>query len=206
LKNQIFFYTDFLKFFLIEELFVNFKILKLNLESSNINNLIYENLLIITQKKPPKLFFDNLKKNNHTLFICLDKQFQTTDPLFENENIKLVSAPIKINHLKDLVESFFNKKIINYNDLLINEEKITNIKNNKHCNLTNIENKILIELINKTKINRDYFLENILNINKEIETKTIESHLTRIRKKLYQIESNARISSKDNVFFLEFFS
>ncbi len=204
MKNLIFVYTDFLKINLIEELFVNFRILNLDLKSSNINKFTYENLLIITKKKPPNFVFESENNTNHIMYVCLDKQFNKPNNISQNENVKFVPIPIKINRLKNLAEGFFNKKTINFNDFQLVEEKIINKKNNKYCNLTHIENKIILELINNKKIDRDYFLETILNLNKETETKTIESHLTRIRKKLYQIESNVRISSKENIFFLEF--
>ena len=53
------------------------------------------------------------------------------------------------------------------------------------------------------QIKRGYFLEKVLEIKKNIETKTIESHLTRIRKKLLMINSEIQISSKGDVFFIE---
>ena len=58
-------------------------------------------------------------------------------------------------------------------------------------------------LFEKKQITREFLLEEILKIKKDIETKTIESHLTRIRRKLLKIESEIQISSKEDVFFLE---
>ena len=63
--------------------------------------------------------------------------------------------------------------------------------------------KILTEFIEHKKISRNYFLEQIFKINKDAETKTIESHLTRIRKKLNKINSEIQISLKENIFYLE---
>lgn len=61
----------------------------------------------------------------------------------------------------------------------------------------------MFEFVERKKIKRDYFLETIFNIKKNIETKTIESHLTRIRKKLLSIKSKTKISSKEDTFYLE---
>jgi DNA-binding response OmpR family regulator len=69
--------------------------------------------------------------------------------------------------------------------------------------LTPLEKEILIVLFEKKQITREFLLEEILKIKKDIETKTIESHLTRIRRKLLKIESEIQISSKEDVFFLE---
>jgi DNA-binding response OmpR family regulator len=78
-----------------------------------------------------------------------------------------------------------------------------NLRNNMGCFLTALEKKILIEFIEYKKIKRDYFLENIIKIKKNVETKTIESHLSRIRKKLLKINSLIQISSKEDVFYFE---
>ena len=69
--------------------------------------------------------------------------------------------------------------------------------------LTPLEKEIIIVLFEKKQITREFLQEEILKIKKNIETKTIESHLTRIRRKLLKIESEIQISSKEDVFFLE---
>ena len=68
--------------------------------------------------------------------------------------------------------------------------------------LTSAEKKILILLFEKKEIEKFFLLENVLKLRKDIETKTIESHLTRIRKKLLSISSQIDIISKDNKVFL----
>ena len=60
----------------------------------------------------------------------------------------------------------------------------------------------MVELVKQKKIKRDDVLETVFKINKNVDTKTIESHLTRIRKKLFTIDSEVRIFLKDNVFYL----
>ena len=62
--------------------------------------------------------------------------------------------------------------------------------------------KILLQT-RPTAVNLAWGLEKIMNVKKNIETKTIESHLTRIRKKLLIVKSKIQISSKDDVFYLE---
>jgi len=101
-----------------------------------------------------------------------------------------------------LVKNYFENNTENFNDIKIFGETITNTNNEKFCFLTNLERLIIFELIKNKSISREYFLENILGLKKNIETKTIESHLTRIRKKFLQIESQTKIFSKGNNFFL----
>ena len=112
-------------------------------------------------------------------------------------------GPIRIKKFFDTIRMCFLSKTIFYKDLKIVGEKIFNLELKLFCTLTYLEKEILTKLIEKKEINRDYFLEEILKIKKNIETKTIESHLTRIRKKLLSIKSKITITSKEDKFYLE---
>ena len=81
-------------------------------------------------------------------------------------------------------------------------EKMTNLSSGLCVLLTPLEREILVVFFKNKKIQRDYFLEQILKLKKNIETKTVESHLTRIRKKLLKIESDIQITAKEDVFYL----
>ena len=70
--------------------------------------------------------------------------------------------------------------------------------------LTPLEKEILIFLFENKRIKKDYLLEKILKIKKEIETKTAESHLTRIRGKLTRIKSEIQLKTKEDVFYLDY--
>ena len=70
--------------------------------------------------------------------------------------------------------------------------------------LTPLEKKILIFLFENKEINKTLMLEKVLKIKKDVETKTIESHLTRIRKKLLFVKSEIQISLKDDVVYLDY--
>ena len=47
-------------------------------------------------------------------------------------------------------------------------------------------------------IKKDYIQEQILNLQKIVDTKSLDSHLTRIRNKLLTIDSGLNISSVQN--------
>ena len=70
--------------------------------------------------------------------------------------------------------------------------------------LTPLEKEILIFLFENRRVKKDYLLEKIIKIKKEIETKTAESHLTRIRGKLLKIKSQIQIKTKEDFFYLDY--
>ena len=117
--------------------------------------------------------------------------------------IEVVYGPVAIYKFLNLVKSFFQTKINIFSDIKIYGEKMINTKTGQSCLLTDLEKKILLGFVDKKKISRDYFLEKILNIKKNVETKTIESHLTRIRKKIKNIGGKINITSRSDFFFLD---
>ena len=77
------------------------------------------------------------------------------------------------------------------------EEKLINLDNDNFCYLTKIELEILICLIRKKEISKNFIKENILNIRSNIETNSLESHLSRIRKKMSLIKTKVKIQTKN---------
>ena len=104
--------------------------------------------------------------------------------------------PISINSLKNSVSSFAQNFKIQFHDISIENEKLTNIKNNSFCYLTKVELEILKNLIKEKEISKTYIKENILNIKSNIETNSLESHLTRIRKKMIKVDTSVKIKTK----------
>ena len=97
------------------------------------------------------------------------------------------------------VEIFFGTNVLEETsifDIEINDQRIININNKKFCFFTNIEKEIFQELINKKTAKRKYLEENILKINYKVETRSLDSHLSRIRKKLQTIYSKIKIISR----------
>jgi len=90
-----------------------------------------------------------------------------------------------------------------FKDIHIYGEKITNPSLDLSLLLTPLEKEILIFVCENKEIKKTALLENVLKIKTDIETKTIESHLTRIRKKLLSIKSEIQISLKDDTVYLE---
>ena len=49
----------------------------------------------------------------------------------------------------------------------------------------------------RKETSKNFIKENILNIKSNIETNSLDSHLTRIRKKMNKIKSNVKIQTKN---------
>ena len=127
----------------------------------------------------------------------------TKNKLFTKyKNIKILNAPMPINNIKNLIENFKENFKIQFHDIFIKDEKLTNKKNKTSCYLTNIELKILEHLIKERETKKDYIKEKILNIKSNVETSSLDSHLTRIRKKIFQIKSSIKIQSSGNKLFI----
>ena len=144
----------------------------INREEFNIieHNKINDNYLIIS----------NLKNKNLDL----------------NNKINYFSAPLSIISIKNKIENFLNNQKITFHDIYIENEKIINLSNNSFCYLTKVELEILCFLIKEKETNKNFIKENILNIKSNIETNSLESHLTRIRKKLNKINTGVKLQTK----------
>ena len=143
------------------------------------------------------------EKNNHKNMILY--QDNNTEKSMENENnIMLLTKPFKLkklfNYLKNIQnEEKKNETTIHLMEKLvflpfqkIIENKRTNIKQH----LTEKESNLLkfIYQNKNSKISKKELLTNIWGINKNIETHTLETHLYRLKQKLYKIEPNLNFS------------
>ena len=90
---------------------------------------------------------------------------------------------MSISHIRNSIENFLQNQKIQFHDISVDNEKLTNLNNNSFCYLTKVELEILSCLIKEKVTSKNFIKENILNIKSNIETNSLESHLTRIRKK-----------------------
>ena len=146
-----------------------------------INNNKDANLINFTDLGENYLIVSNIKKN--TLNI--------------NNELELLSGPISINHIKNSIKKFVQNLKIQFHDLLIDNEKITNLNNNSICYLTKVEQEILSCLIKEKEISKNFIKKNILNIKSSVETNSLESHLSRIRKKMSKLKTAVKIQAKN---------
>ena len=197
--KEVLFYSEKKINNLINEMFVGFKIHNISAEKIKKNNFINQNLLLIVDSE----FLKDLNKsfffNNRVVIFCV------TSKIFDNQiffDTKIFNRHININKFIDEITAFFVGNSLNYGDVKIVGEKIINNITKKEIFLTALEKDILMPLIDRELIEKNFLLEDVLKIKKDTETKTIESHLTRIRNKLSKIDSKLKIISKGGVVFL----
>ena len=119
------------------------------------------------------------------------------------KNIQILTPPLFPYQLEDNIENFFNNNFYEIKDIVIRNQNIYNSKNKKTQPLTEIESKILAYLITNKLCTKEYIKENILNIKPSIETNSVDTHLTRIRKKFDIINTELIIKSKNNAVSIE---
>ena len=197
--KEFYLYSEKKIYKLINEMFRSFEIHFISLEKIKENNFKNHNiLLIINENSLENIHRSFFLNNNVVIFYRKNKTF--------NNNIvfdaKVFNKHTNINKFIDEVTTCFVKNSFNYGDIKLLGEKIINKKTENEIFLTNLEKDILIFLIDRKQIEKNFLLEDVLKIKKDTETKTIESHLTRIRNKLSKIDSNLKIISKGEKIFL----
>ena len=200
MKNKIYLYSNILFENFIINLFDDYDVIPITENNFKEKNLTNKNILFVVRGQIANKFSETIFTNNNVFVFSCEKQKYLNK--YNNTEVKVFFGPTQIKKLHDVVKNYFRSNIYIFGEIKIVGETLSNPKKGLSCSLTNLEKKIFIEFIEHKKIKRDYFLENVLGVNKDIQTKTIESHLTRIRKKLINIKSQIKISSKGDVFFL----
>ncbi len=150
------------------------------------------------------IFFDENSLNEKIQFTKLKIKFLliSNSPKHQNldkDNILFLKAPLRPDQLIFSVENYLKNKELKIGDLQLINQRLINLENNKTCFLTNIEQEIIFKLITNKKCTKEYIKVNILNIKPTIQTNSIESHLTRIRKKLDIIKTKLTLNSKNDI-------
>ena len=190
MKNKINIFSNRnIKFFL-SQLFCDYELFFMDLSEiqNNIDNVITNIIFLNDDESTALIDFKRLSDNFLIISNIKNKKL--------NINNKLIKIPTSINQIKTITENFIENIKILFHDITIVNEKMTNINNNSFCYLTKLEVEILSYLINEKEGTKKYIQEHILNIKSTIQTNSLDSHLTRIRKKMYQINTNIKIQSK----------
>ena len=149
-------------------------------------------IIFINNIEEAKLINFNKLDNNFLIISKLKKNY-----LNSNQNIKVISSPVSINYLNNTIENFLQNLRIQFHDISIDNEKLINLNNNCFCYLTKAELEILSYLIKERETTKDFIKKNILKIKSNIETNSLESHLTRIRKKKKKVNTTIKIKTKN---------
>ena len=134
---------------------------------------------------------EKINKLNKEVYIILPHRLKDC---FVNDAHKKIHYPAKISVFNNLIKTAFNKKFF-FGDLLVNGNYIENVENKKTAYLTETQINIFKILISGSKVKKEKIKKDILKIINSMDTKSLESHLSRIRKKLIEIESKTTIAS-----------
>ncbi len=200
MKNTIYLYSQPSLLSIIKEIFFDFEVLTITLDVFDNSDFTHQNIVLFDAHDFSKINESVFKKNN--VVICFSKKPNNLDET-KYYKTKFFYKNINVKKFFDEVKTYFIARTVIFKNNKIFDEKIINLNNELSALLTPLEKEILTVLFEKKQINREYLLEKVLKIKKNIETKTIESHLTRIRKKLIKIKSNIHISSKDDKFYID---
>jgi len=157
--------------------------IKDNIQASQANIIIISNNDIDLR--------DYGKLNDYCLIISNLKNLN-----FNNKS-NILNSPLSINSLKNRIEHFVQNLKVQFHDLSLYNDKLINLNNDNFCYLTKIELEILTYLIRKKETSKNFIKENILKIKSNIETNSLESHLSRIRKKINTLKSKVKIQTKN---------
>ena len=189
-------------------IFTNNSILDLIKKVENTNVLLVSvDILDNLDKKYLNFFRENEKKS-----IFLINKEDKKDILLEKQ-IKpksIINIPLSISNIIQIIESLIREEANKMNDIIIGNfsldvvgRKISLNKVNEK--LTEKETEILWKLLNKIdhRIPQKEFLKEIWGYDENIETRTLETHIYRIRKKLNSIGAkDYKINNIDNSYIL----
>ena len=189
-------------------IFTNNSILDLIKKVDNTNVLLVSiDILDNLDKKYLNFFRDNEKKS-----IFLINKEDKKDILLEKQ-IKpksIINIPLSISNVIQIIEGLIREEANKMNDIIIGNfsldvvgRKISLNKINEK--LTEKETEILWKLLNKIdhRIPQKEFLKEIWGYDENIETRTLETHIYRIRKKLNSIGAkDYKINNIDNSYIL----
>ena len=163
-------------------------IMKIDQIKDNIQ-IFQANIIIISNNDIDLRDYSNLSDN------CLI--ISNLKKLNFNNKLNILNCPLSINQLKNRIEYFVQNLKVQFHDLSLYNEKLINLENDNFCYLTKIELEILTHLIRNKETSKNFIKENILNIKSNIETNSLESHLSRIRKRMNTIETKVKIQTKN---------
>ncbi len=190
MKNKInIFINKEIQSFLIE-LFSDYELsfMKLNEIEENLTTTPIS-IIFVNNINNFKLF--KIRNLNDNCLLLSNLEIKDTDT-----KSKYIKTPASINYIKNTIENLIENLKVQFHDIHIINEKLTNVKNKSFCYLTKLESEILIYLISEKETTKKYIKENILNIKSSLQTNSLDSHLTRIRKKMKQIDTSVKIKSK----------
>ena len=171
-------------------------------EEKNVLNFKDNKILFIFSNSIKKNEFFKIFKNIETIYnnkktiFLLSKKLQ--HDLTAN-SFNFIFYPIRIDLFEDAIFDFFREELASYENLFIKNDNILIRSNDdKQIFLTETESKILKILFNQKNIEKNYITKNILKQSPDAVSKSLESHLYRLRKKILTLNKKIQIISKND--------
>ena len=155
-------------------------------------------------------FIEIFKLNNNHKNIIIYNQNELTHAIDFDGNIIYLKKPFKVSVLFNYLKMFKKNKYINHKEKSENieiylmkelvflplQKIIINKRTNKNEHLTEKENSLLAYLFQNqnSEISKKNLLNTVWNINENTNTHTIETHLYRLKQKLYKLEPKLSFS------------
>ncbi len=153
------------------------------------------NLIILKKDITDNNILEILKNPNYfNSQIFAHKSLQDKIPL----NYKVIFYPTKISTFQNTIKKY-QEINLSYKDIYLSQDSfLINSNNQKKIYVTEKEFEIISLFFKKKVIKKELIQEEILNLQKTVDTKSLDSHLTRIRNKFLEIDSGLNISSVKN--------
>jgi len=164
----------------------------------NIDSKTNELTIIIANKKDDEKQIKNLNKllaHECANFIFL---IPSSLKLISNTiNNKIIYFPINIIDFEKEVSKYANNMFIRFGCLSLNNKNLLFENNNRYVYLTEPEAHIIKLLFLNKLVKKDQIKTDVLKLSAAVESKSLETHLYRLRKKLSTLSPNILIRSDD---------
>ena len=154
--------------------------------------------IIIANKKDDEKQIKNLNKllaHECANFIFLIPS--SSKSISNTINNKIIYFPINIIDFEKEVLKYVNKMSIKFGCFSLNNQNLLFENNNQHIYLTEPEAHIIKLLFLNKLVKKEQIKTEVLKLNTAVESKSLETHLYRLRKKLSTLSPNISIKSDD---------
>tara|TARA_B100001540_G_scaffold228283_1_gene202460 strand:- start:1031 stop:1657 length:627 start_codon:yes stop_codon:yes gene_type:complete len=171
-------------------------------EEKNILKFKDNKILFVFSNSIKKNEFLKIFKNIETIYNNKKTIFLASKKLQKDltaNSFNFIFYPIRIDSFENTIFDFFKEELASYENLFIKNDNILIRSNDdKQIFLTETESKILKILFNQKIIDKNYITKNILKQSPDVVSKSLESHLYRLRKKILTLNKKIQIISKND--------
>ena len=145
-----------------------------------------------------KLIIENFKSLNKIEYLIILSDKESSNLNINKSEVVLLVKPFKIINLLLEIEKLLSLKNYYKNNIFLTsklkflpyQKVIINLKTKKKQHLTEKENKLLFYLYDnkKVQITKNDLLSSIWGLSENVNTHTLETHIYRLKQKLYKVE------------------